>query len=88
MLDIGEDDDDFLNEVWLQAFGCPEGINVLPVSQLSISENGKYLAFSSDSGAVGVVDLASKVITRMKNCHTNVSYVIAPPHPLDSLGSR
>ncbi|KAI1794615.1 WD40-repeat-containing domain protein [Ganoderma leucocontextum] len=53
VLDIGEDDDDVLNE-------------------LSISENGKYLAFSSDSGAVGIVDLASKVITRMKNRHTTI----------------
>ena len=44
-----------------------------PVSQLNISENGKYLAFSSDSGTVGVVDLASKFITRMKNRHTTVS---------------
>ncbi|KAM5532069.1 hypothetical protein V8D89_012224 [Ganoderma adspersum] len=53
VLDIGEDDDDVLNE-------------------LSISENGKYFAFSSDSGAVGIVDLASKNITRMKNRHTTI----------------
>nr|VWO98043.1 N/A [Ganoderma boninense] len=53
VFDIGEDDDDVLNE-------------------LNISENGKHLAFSSDSGAVGIVDLASKVITRMKNRHTTV----------------
>ncbi|EJF66094.1 hypothetical protein DICSQDRAFT_97887 [Dichomitus squalens LYAD-421 SS1] len=53
VVDIGEDDDDILNE-------------------LSISENGKYLAFSSDSGAVGIMDLSSRLVTRMKSRHTTV----------------
>ncbi|PIL24234.1 hypothetical protein GSI_13987 [Ganoderma sinense ZZ0214-1] len=53
VLDIGEDDDDVLNE-------------------LNLSENGKCLAFGSDSGAVGIVDLASTVTTRMKNRHTTI----------------
>ena len=45
---------------------------MLPLSQLSISENCKYLAFSSDSGAVGVVDLSALSVTRMKSRHNTV----------------
>ncbi|RPD66416.1 WD40 repeat-like protein [Lentinus tigrinus ALCF2SS1-6] len=52
-LEVGEDDDDVLNE-------------------LSISENGRHLAFTSDSGSVGTIDLASHVITRMKSRHNTV----------------
>lgn len=46
---------------------------MLPISQLSISENGKILGFSSDSGSIGVVDLATLTVTRMKSRHNTVN---------------
>ncbi|KAI0707616.1 WD40 repeat-like protein [Earliella scabrosa] len=42
------------------------------LNELSISENCKYLAFSSDSGAVGVVDLSSLSVTHMRSRHNTV----------------
>ena len=56
-----------------QPFIYQEDIDAPPDSQLSISDNGKYLVFSSDSGTVGTVDLSTKQVTRMKNRHTTVS---------------
>ena len=56
-----------------QPFIYQEDIDAPPDSQLNISDNGKYLAFSSDSGTVGTVDLSTKQVTRMKNRHTTVS---------------
>lgn len=43
--------------------------------QISISENQKTLAFTMDSGAVGVVDLATKSVQRMKSQHNSVSLI-------------
>ncbi|TFK92310.1 WD40 repeat-like protein [Polyporus arcularius HHB13444] len=42
------------------------------LNELSIGENGKHLAFTSDSGCVGIVDLSSHAITRMKSRHNTV----------------
>ncbi|KAH9945888.1 WD40 repeat-like protein [Epithele typhae] len=42
------------------------------LNELTLSDNGKTLAFSSDSGAVGIVDISNKSISRMKTRHTNV----------------
>ncbi|KAI0748517.1 WD40 repeat-like protein [Daedaleopsis nitida] len=42
------------------------------LNELSISDNGKHLAFSSDSGAVGVVDLSSLAVRRMRSRHNTV----------------
>lgn len=37
-----------------------------------LHSNGKYLAFSTDSGTVGVIELSTKKITRMKTRHSSV----------------
>jgi hypothetical protein len=41
-------------------------------SQLSLNQRNSQLAFCLDSGTVGVVDLSTKQITRMKTSHDNV----------------
>lgn len=41
-----------------------------------LNNNQSKLAFTMDTGVVGVVDLASKKAARMKVKHTNVSSVI------------
>ncbi|EKM55195.1 uncharacterized protein PHACADRAFT_95688 [Phanerochaete carnosa HHB-10118-sp] len=43
------------------------------INELSINESKKSLAFSTDAGAVGVVELSTLSITRMKTTHTNIS---------------
>jgi hypothetical protein len=42
------------------------------ISQLSINPAQNQLAFSTDSGTVGVVDLSSKRVNRMKKKHDSV----------------
>ncbi|KAI0664646.1 WD40 repeat-like protein [Cubamyces menziesii] len=42
------------------------------LNELNLSENGKFLAFGSDSGSVGIVDISSNKITHMRNSHTTV----------------
>ncbi|KAH9901554.1 WD40 repeat-like protein [Cubamyces lactineus] len=42
------------------------------LNELHLSENGKVLAFGSDSGSVGVIDISSNKITRMRSSHTTV----------------
>jgi hypothetical protein len=51
----------------------PDSLRTYP--QISISENKKTLAFTMDSGAVGVVDLATKGARRMKSQHNSVSLI-------------
>ncbi|KAL6305311.1 WD40 repeat-like protein [Sparassis latifolia] len=53
ILELGEDDEDVLNE-------------------LCLSDNGKYMAFASDAGSVGVVELSTKRISRMKSRHDSI----------------
>ncbi|KAJ7273297.1 WD40-repeat-containing domain protein [Mycena rebaudengoi] len=38
--------------------------------------NGGYLAFSTDSGSVGVVDLPTRTISRMKTSHTSICGIV------------
>ncbi|KAI0780674.1 WD40 repeat-like protein [Trametes elegans] len=42
------------------------------LNELCVSDNGKSLAFGTDSGTVGVIDLSSKTVARMKSRHTTV----------------
>ncbi|KAI0763695.1 hypothetical protein BC629DRAFT_1443150 [Irpex lacteus] len=42
------------------------------LNELSISDNKKYLGFSTDAGTVGVVELENQRITRMKVAHSNI----------------
>ncbi|KAG6910284.1 hypothetical protein DXG01_011681 [Tephrocybe rancida] len=42
------------------------------LNEIALNANKTYIAFSMDSGAVGVVDLATKLVTRMKSKHDSV----------------
>ena len=42
------------------------------ISQIALNINKSHLAFSMDSGVVGVVDLSTKTISRMKTKHESV----------------
>jgi hypothetical protein len=41
-------------------------------SKIDISANEKMLTFSCDSGLVGVIDISTKQVTKMRTLHTNV----------------
>ncbi|GJE90788.1 WD40 repeat-like protein [Phanerochaete sordida] len=43
------------------------------VNELSVNEARKTLAFGTDAGTVGVVELSSLAVTRMRTAHTNIS---------------
>ncbi|KAJ6502386.1 WD40-repeat-containing domain protein [Mycena sanguinolenta] len=49
---------------------CNDEEDVL--NELALNSAKSHLAFSTDSGAVGVVDLSTKMITRMKTGHSSV----------------
>lgn len=64
------EDDDVLNEVsWAPFF-------ILHVftrfSKIVLDSGKKHLAFSTDLGVIGVVELSSQSISKMKEKHTNV----------------
>ncbi|KAJ7063495.1 hypothetical protein C8F01DRAFT_1055844 [Mycena amicta] len=59
VLELGEDEDDVLNEV-----------------RLLLALNKTHLAFSTDSGTVGVVDLSTKAISRMKTRHSSICGIV------------
>ncbi|KAG1895675.1 WD40-repeat-containing domain protein [Suillus fuscotomentosus] len=42
------------------------------LNELSLNQKNSQLAFCLDSGAVGVVDLSTKQVTRMKTSHDNI----------------
>ncbi|TCD62178.1 hypothetical protein EIP91_007262 [Steccherinum ochraceum] len=42
------------------------------LNELNVNENDKTLAFSTDSGTVGTVDLSTRAISRMKTKHDSV----------------
>ncbi|KAF8844904.1 WD40 repeat-like protein [Paxillus ammoniavirescens] len=42
------------------------------VNELSINAKGTQMAFCTDSGSVGVVDLSNNKVTRMRNSHDNI----------------
>jgi WD40 repeat protein len=47
------------------------------VGELSINVKGTKMAFCTDSGSIGVVDLQTNEITRTKQSHNNVSASLA-----------
>ena len=49
-------------------------------SQLSLNSNKSHLAFSMDSGAVGVVNLGTKEVVKMKTGHESVRFVFWSNH--------
>ncbi|KZT71304.1 hypothetical protein DAEQUDRAFT_666305 [Daedalea quercina L-15889] len=42
------------------------------LNEVDLSHDGKYLAFSTDNGTVGVVELSTGYVTRMRTRHTNI----------------
>ncbi|KIK90563.1 hypothetical protein PAXRUDRAFT_831601 [Paxillus rubicundulus Ve08.2h10] len=42
------------------------------VNELLINAKGTHMAFCTDSGSVGVVDLSNNKVTRMRNSHDNI----------------
>ncbi|THH13865.1 hypothetical protein EW146_g6405 [Bondarzewia mesenterica] len=53
------------------------------LNQIALDSNEKRLAFSTDSGTVGIVDLTTKKISRMKLQHNNIcgSVAFIPDRP-------
>ncbi|KAF9645295.1 WD40 repeat-like protein [Thelephora ganbajun] len=41
-------------------------------NEIDISANEKLLAFSCDSGLVGIIDLSTRQVTKMRTLHTNI----------------
>ncbi|KAJ7905683.1 WD40-repeat-containing domain protein [Mycena olivaceomarginata] len=46
------------------------------LNELALNPSKSHLAFSTDSGAVGVVDLSTKTITRMKTGHSSICGIV------------
>jgi|SRR5882762_5965491 len=67
---ISENDGDAVNGVRSQTF---HSVRLRTYSQISISTNQKSLAFTLDSGVVGVVDLLKNSVRMMKTPHSSVS---------------
>ena len=69
---LGEHEEDVLNEVssiiLFAPFNYPKKI-----IQITLSSNKKTLAYTTDAGTVGVVDLSTKKPFNMKVKHANVS---------------
>ena len=42
------------------------------ISQLSLNSNKSHLAFTMDSGLVGVIDLSNNTVTKMETKHESV----------------
>jgi hypothetical protein len=69
-LDLGEGDDDVLNEVCMVFPSLTRDLTI--AMQLALSPNERFLAFTSDSGSVGTVELGDMKVHRMKTRHQNV----------------
>lgn len=50
--------------------------NLTQISKIDLDPTKKHLAFSTDSGVVGVVDLTSLLVAKMKEQHTSVSLTL------------
>ncbi|OSD08594.1 WD40 repeat-like protein [Trametes coccinea BRFM310] len=57
------------------------------LNELSISENGRLLAFGSDSGSVGTIEIPTQKVSRMRASHTTVcgSVKFIPDRPSELL---
>lgn len=76
-IELGESDEDILNEV--RALICILSRNFLKgLSKLALNINKTHLAFSTDSGTVGVLDLSTNVVSRMKTKHESVGASTSP----------
>ncbi|KAK7054664.1 hypothetical protein VNI00_003127 [Paramarasmius palmivorus] len=51
---------------------CDEEETEDVLNEITLDTGKKYLAFSTDSGVVGVVDVTTKEVTKMKSKHENI----------------
>ena len=72
VIELGVSDDDILNKVCLIPESVFQSLSSSDI-QLALHANKSHLAFSMDSGVVGVVDLSTKAVLRMKTKHESVS---------------
>lgn len=78
VIELAESEEDILNEV-RALFRDNAIFGPIVISQLSMNVNKSHLAFSMDSGVVGVVDLSTKSVSRMKTKHESVGvYQVLP----------
>ncbi|KIK44880.1 hypothetical protein CY34DRAFT_22799 [Suillus luteus UH-Slu-Lm8-n1] len=66
---------------------CADDDDVL--NELSLNQKNSQLAFCLDSGTVGVIDLSTKQITRMKTSHDNICATVKfiPDRPSELVSS-
>ncbi|KAI9057917.1 WD40 repeat-like protein [Trametes sanguinea] len=57
------------------------------LNELSISDNGKLLAFGTDSGSVGTIEISTQKVSRMRASHTTIcgSVKFIPDRPSELL---
>lgn len=70
-VNLTDSEDDTLNEVRTAISYIYNGV-LSGFSQIALNINKTHLAFSMDSGIVGVIDLSTKEISRMKIRHESV----------------
>lgn len=77
-IEITDSKTDVLNEVRMLCF-CSFSFMfwLISISKLALSANKGHLAFSLDTGVVGVVDLSNNVVTKMQDKHENVGFFFA-----------
>jgi hypothetical protein len=75
VVELGESNEDTLNEVRVIAIVYTNHV-LSGFSQIALNINKSHLAFSMDSGVVGVVDLSTKAISRMKTKHESVCIIL------------
>jgi hypothetical protein len=72
IMELAESEEETLNEVRVTAIIYMHNGGLSGISQIALNINKSHLAFSMDSGVVGVVDLSTKTISRMKTKHESV----------------
>jgi hypothetical protein len=71
-MDLADSEEETLNEVRVTIIIYARNGVLSGISQIALNVNKSHLAFSMDSGVVGVVDLSTKAVSRMKTKHESV----------------
>lgn len=71
-MELAESEEETLNEVRVTTIIWIHNGVLSGISQIALNINKSHLAFSMDSGVVGVVDLSTNTISRMKTKHESV----------------
>jgi hypothetical protein len=71
-MELAESEEETLNEVRVIIIICIRSGALSGISQIALNVNKSHLAFSMDSGIVGVVDLSTMAVSRMKTKHQSV----------------